>query len=101
MVANITGDAYAPDWSPDGAEIAFYSLRLEETGSGVDVFVVSADGGAPEQLTDFPGDDDRPDWSPDGLTIAYMSLERQGVGPWTFGSYHGTTWACPGATRFN
>ena len=72
MVADIPGIEYGPDWSPDGAEVAFYSERGEGIGSR-EVFVVSADGGAPEQLTDFPGLDDHPDWSPDGLAIAFVS----------------------------
>jgi Tol biopolymer transport system component/DNA-binding SARP family transcriptional activator len=78
VVADVTGNAYAPDWSPDGTEIAFHSIS-EGTGC-CDVLVVSADGGIPEQLTDFPGQDSDPDWSPDGLAIAYQSPGPQGVG---------------------
>ncbi len=76
MVADLTGHAFGPNWSPDGAEIAFYSTV---TGSS-EVLVVSADGGTPEQLTDFPGLDSWPDWSPDGLAIAFISQGPQGVG---------------------
>jgi Tol biopolymer transport system component len=79
LVVDMTGDAFAPDWSPDGTEIAFYGVALEGTGKS-EVFVVSADGGALEQLTDFPGYDSSPDWSPDGLAIAYHSQGPQGVG---------------------
>jgi serine/threonine-protein kinase len=74
LVADITGNAFTPDWSPDGNEIAFFSP--------VEVFVVSADGGAPRQLTDFPGRDVAPDWSPDGLAIAYLSDGPRGEGPY-------------------
>ncbi len=77
LVADLTGPAFAPDWSPDGTEIAFPSRT---TGSGSEVFVVSANGGTPEQLTDFPGTENSPDWSPDGLAIAYQSQGPQGVG---------------------
>ena len=76
VVADLTGHAFGPNWSPDGAEIAFYSTV---TGSS-EVLVVSADGGTPEQLTDFPGLDSWPDWSPDGLAIAFISQGPQGVG---------------------
>jgi len=79
LVADITGNAYTPDWSPDGTEIAFYGSSAG-TGS-LDVFVVSADGGAPEQVTDFPGREAAPDWSPDGLAIAYLSDGPQGARP--------------------
>jgi serine/threonine-protein kinase len=75
LVADITG-AY-PDWSPDGTEIVLQS------GTGSDeVLVVSADGGAPEQLTDFPGFEGNPDWSPDGLAIAFNSTGPQHEGRW-------------------
>jgi Tol biopolymer transport system component len=77
LVADITGDAFAPDWSPDGAEIALYSWRI---GSMSEVLVVSADGGTLEQLTDNPGIDSWPDWSPDGLAIAFSSQGPHGVG---------------------
>jgi serine/threonine-protein kinase len=74
LVADIGGDAYEPDWSGDGGEIAFYASE--------GVFVVSADGGTPQHLVDFP-DANRPDWSPDGLAIAFESQGSQGEGPVT------------------
>jgi len=77
LIADLTGHAYNPDWSPDGTEIAFYG-RSEGDGY-TQVFIVSADGGTLEQLTNFPGGDIAPDWSPDGLAIAYLSQGPQGV----------------------
>ncbi|MEE9474011.1 MAG: protein kinase, partial [Acidimicrobiia bacterium] len=71
LVADITGDAFEPDWSPGGAEIAFY---------GQGILVVSADGGTPEQLTDYPGDS-RPDWAPDGRGILFEARQREP--PWS------------------
>ncbi len=79
-VADIDGVEFAPDWSPDGSEIAFYAASPERGNGSTEVLVVSADGGTPEQLTDFPGADGHPDWSPDGLTLAYHSQGPQGVG---------------------
>jgi Tol biopolymer transport system component/tRNA A-37 threonylcarbamoyl transferase component Bud32 len=82
LVADISGNAFDPDWSPDGSEIAFYTtVPLRGTGGMSDVLVVSADGGTPEQLTDFPGFDNNPAWSPDGLTIAYHSEGPTGSWP--------------------
>ena len=42
---------------------------------------MSADGGTPEPLTDFPGWEIFPDWSPDGLAIAFDSEGPHGVRP--------------------
>jgi serine/threonine-protein kinase len=82
LVADTPGDAYDPAWSPDGTEIAFYAEGSDGTGGESEIFVVPAEGGTPEQLTNFPAGDDRPTWSPDGVAIAYQSLGPQGVRPW-------------------
>jgi TolB protein len=62
-------DDYAPNWSPNGSEIAFYSLR---TGNR-DVFVMNENGQGTQQLTTDPGQDRNPTWSPDGDTIVFAS----------------------------
>ena len=57
-----------PDWSPDGAKIAFVSNR----NGGVDqIYVMDADGTNQIRLTDGPRDKRQPDWSPDGGKIAF------------------------------
>ena len=81
-VADVTGDAFSPKWSPDGTEITFWGQGLGGSGGGSEIFVVSADGGTPEQLTDFPGFEGYPDWSPDGLAIAFNSRGPQKEGRW-------------------
>ena len=78
LVADVTGGAYDPDWSPDGTEITFYA----GSGSEGKVLVGSAEGGTPEQLTDSLRFVSRPEWSPDGLAIAFQSRGFQGVKPW-------------------
>ena len=52
-----------PRWSPDGARIV---LAREDRAEGVayDLYVISAEGGAGEQLTDDPGVDRDPCWAP-------------------------------------
>jgi hypothetical protein len=52
-----------PSWSPDGRYLTFAA------GSPIRVWVVSAAGGEPRELT--PSGGDYPQWSPDGRWIAY------------------------------
>lgn len=66
-------DLRAPAFSPDGSTIAFVST----VSGSQDIWLVSADGGVPRQLTKgaMTEDDGRftPAWSPDSRTIAYVS----------------------------
>ena len=62
-----------PTWSPDGTQVAFASRR----DGDYDIYVMDADGGNLQQLTDAPGWDGYPDWSPDGTRIAFAS-DRDG-----------------------
>jgi eukaryotic-like serine/threonine-protein kinase len=60
-----------PRWSPNGKQIAFTGNL---PGEAEKVFLVSADGGTPEELlSDDPHWADDPGWSPDGksLLLAY------------------------------
>jgi Tol biopolymer transport system component len=61
------GDDLIPSWSPDGSQIAFYSLR---DGSR-DVFSMNADGGRQRKVVGGPGTEEWADWSPNGLQVAY------------------------------
>lgn len=73
-ITNDKADERAPQISPDGQTIAFYSGR-----SGYqDIWLTSLNGSsAPTQITknSMANDDYRyaPSWSPDGKTIAYFS----------------------------
>jgi Tol biopolymer transport system component len=58
---------------PDGTQIAFASMRNENA----DVYVMPADGGAAQRLTEDESTDWEPTWSPDGQQIAFRS-ERDG-----------------------
>ncbi len=64
-----------PVWSPDGQRIAFRSIRNENH----DIYVVDADGGSEQRLTDVPALDTEPDWSPDGAWIVFASNRDTGV----------------------
>jgi len=63
-----------PRWSPDGKMIAFTDLsngdrRQMNDDTSRRVYVISADGGAPELL--LAGRFEDPSWSPDGRSIVY------------------------------
>jgi len=69
LVSSTARDAF-PQYSPDGARLAFYSYR---TGLG-QVYVSDSQGNLPRQLTFIPkGQAATPHWSPDGKTLAIDS----------------------------
>jgi Tol biopolymer transport system component len=60
-----------PNWSPDGARIAF--TRGPKTSG--DVYVMNADGSNLTRLTTSPAGDRQPAFSPDGKQIAFLRFE--------------------------
>ena len=61
-----------PRWSPDGKEVAFFSLT---SGKPSKIYLVSNDGGAVRELLpedDHPEGD--PYWSPDGTALVFGGL---------------------------
>ena len=70
-----------PSWSPDGKRIAFMSRRdghfIGEFGLSSEIYVMDADGGNEQRLTENRKGDFSPSWSPDGKWIAF-STDRKG-----------------------
>ncbi|HSG49219.1 MAG TPA: prolyl oligopeptidase family serine peptidase, partial [Longimicrobiales bacterium] len=66
--------------SPDGDEVAFVrNTRVPAmVGTGNDIWLVSATGGAPRLLTHSEANDVAPQYSPDGRWIAYLGMTRPG-----------------------
>ncbi|MBN1349176.1 PD40 domain-containing protein [candidate division KSB1 bacterium] len=62
----------SPDfsWSPDSKWIA-YSVNDNEFNS--DIFIISADGGKPVNITRHPDIDEHPVWSKDGRKLAFTA----------------------------
>jgi TolB protein len=58
----------SPDWTPDGAQILFWS----GWSGNHDVWVMDADGSNPLQLTTKPEPDRYPHASPDGTRVAFQ-----------------------------
>jgi Tol biopolymer transport system component len=60
---------FVPDWSPDGARLAFSSTR----DGDLEIYLMNADGSDVTKLTDNAVADNKPGWSPDGSRIAFHS----------------------------
>ena len=80
---NLTNDRnedWYPSWSPDGKRIAFMSLRdghVIDRAPTYEIYVMDADGGNQQNLTNNPNDDRYPSWSPNSQRIA-CSSQRPG-----------------------
>lgn len=68
------GTIQLPRWSPDGNRIAFTEQVANRPWR---VFVISLDGGAPEEASKGEDSQGAPTWSVDGRTLAYGGVECQ------------------------
>jgi dipeptidyl aminopeptidase/acylaminoacyl peptidase len=64
-------EAHLPRWSPDGTRIAFMGLR---PGRPWKIFVVSAQGGTPQELTSEDRNEGDPTWTPQGDSIIFGAM---------------------------
>jgi TolB protein len=67
-LTNNQADDHQPDWSPDGARIAFSSSVQDQNK---EIYVMNADGTNTIRLTSDPGADLDPAWSPNGEKIVF------------------------------
>lgn len=67
-ISNRSGGDLNPDWSPDGALVAW-----EHYGGNAEIYVANADGTNTQNITNDDGDDMDPDWRPDGSQILFRS----------------------------
>lgn len=74
-----------PQWSPDGARIAFSSEDTTRSLSAAgDVWVAPADGGPAVRVNPATGSVRMPRWSPDGKNIAFAASPTEGDMPRVF-----------------
>jgi Tol biopolymer transport system component len=68
--------ALLPRWSPDGRRIAFVGIT---PGKPWQIYMVSAEGGSPEQLTADERNHGSGSWSPDGNSLAFGDHQTDNV----------------------
>lgn len=78
----------APDWSPDGQNIAF-SGRYQRSGRYHILVAKMGEGRRLLQLT-FEGNNEAPSWAPDGRHIVFTGEHRWGKGLFVVDSASGT-----------
>ncbi|TFH67098.1 MAG: hypothetical protein E4G90_00115, partial [Gemmatimonadales bacterium] len=68
-----------PDWAPDGRRVVYSGYHGRQRNQ---LWIMTADGGDPFQLTYGDFDATAPRWSPDGRHIAFISNEEGNTSLW-------------------
>ena len=78
-------DEREPSWSADGKRIVFSARRKEHFrghfGLTYEIYVMDADGGNEQRLTENRVEDKHPSWSPDGKRIVFSRSGEQQLHP--------------------
>ena len=76
-LTNVADGACQPEWSPDGALLAYISPcdGLQERYDGASIFILNLETGRSELISTFATGDYDPAWSPDGERLAFTSLQ--------------------------
>jgi Tol biopolymer transport system component len=91
-------EAGLPRWSPDGAQVA-YSAALP--GRPWKIFLVSAQGGTPQELLPEGRGQSDPQWSPDGKRLAFGQLtETENTGIYILDLATHQVLSMPGSEKF-
>ena len=76
QVTRDPGPEFVNDWSPDGLEILFHTIR---SATNRDVMSVTADGTRTSVVIATPAEEQGGAWSPDGNSIAFSNATQGGA----------------------
>jgi eukaryotic-like serine/threonine-protein kinase len=68
QLTSLPMEGYQPKWSPDGKQIAF---AASIPGKPIHIYIVSADGGTPKEVTKGERVEWHPNWSRDGTSLLF------------------------------